>query len=58
MVATGSILRALLIVRTLKALYPEKKRLVFEIGHGSGYVGALLLADGYAYASTDIVQAF
>ncbi|MEG3592528.1 MAG: hypothetical protein VX354_04455 [Pseudomonadota bacterium] len=58
MVATGSLLRALLIVRTLKALYPEKKRLVFEIGHGSGYVGALLLADGYAYASTDIVQAF
>lgn len=57
-IATGSLLRALVIVRSIRALYPEKKRLIFEIGHGSGYVGALLAADGYAYASTDIAQAF
>lgn len=57
-VATGSLLRALVIVRAIRAIYPEKSRLIYEIGHGCGYVGALLLADGYAYASTDIAQAF
>lgn len=57
-VATGSLLRALVIVRTITALYPDKSSLIFEIGHGCGYVGALLLAQGYAYASTDIAQAF
>ena len=57
-IATGSLLRALVIVRAIKALYPDKTSLVFEIGHGCGYVGALLMADGYAYASTDIAQAF
>lgn len=56
--ATGSLLRALVIFRALTHLYPDKKNLIFEVGHGSGYVGALLLAAGYPYASTDITQAF
>jgi len=57
-IATSSLLRALVMYRSLTALYPEKGRLIFEIGHGSGYLGALLVADGYAYASTDVTQGF
>ena len=57
-IATSSLLRALVMFRSLKAIYPEKGRLIFEIGHGSGYLGAFLVADGYGYASTDVTQAF
>jgi hypothetical protein len=31
---------------------------IFEIGPGSGYLGAMLINDGFAYSSTDNSQAF
>lgn len=50
-------MRALLAYRQITAFYPVGSR-VFEIGPGSGYLGAMLDADGYDYRSTDITQAF
>lgn len=35
-----------------------RKLIVLEIGPGSGYLGALLLANGHQYWSTDIAQGF
>ena len=49
-------LRALMSYRQIAAWKPKAS--VFEIGPGSGYLGALLDADGYGYRSTDITQAF
>lgn len=57
-VATASLLRALAVVRAIRILYPDRDSPVLEVGAGSGYVGALLLADGYPYACTDIAQGF
>ena len=36
----------------------NKSLSVFEIGPGSGYLGALLMNSGHSYASMDITQAF
>lgn len=36
----------------------DKTKRVFEIGGGSGTLGALLLCDGYNYSATDVTQAF
>lgn len=36
----------------------NKNKRIFEIGGGSGTLGALLLCDGYKYISTDVTQAF
>ncbi len=49
-------LRALMSYRQIAAWKTGAK--VFEIGPGSGYLGALLDADGFDYCSTDITQAF
>jgi len=57
-VATGSLLRALNVYRQINILYPERNTTILEIGHGSGYLGALLACSGYGYASVDIAQGF
>lgn len=45
--------------RILKSVIGEdKNKRVFEIGGGSGILGALLIEDGIKYAATDITQAF
>jgi hypothetical protein len=57
-VPRSAMLRALNVVRHIRYLYPEPPAVVFEVGAGSGYVGALLVELGYSYAATDITQAF
>jgi hypothetical protein len=47
-VPRSAMLRALNVVRHICYLYPEPSALVFEIGAGSGYIGALLLELGYS----------
>lgn len=54
----SSLLRSLLIFRQIRHAAPEQGTLIFEIGHGSGYLGALCVLNGYRYISTDISQAF
>ena len=57
-VPKDALTRALNIYRQIRILYPDPKRVVFEVGGGSGYVGALLVLSGYAYVATDVTQAF
>ena len=46
-------------VRKIKALTnPNNVPTIFEIGGGSGILGAMLYKEGYSYISTDITQAF
>ncbi len=44
--------------RLLEAISSDKDKTIFEIGGGSGILGALLINDGFKYASTDVTQAF
>ena len=53
-----SLARSINIYRHIRLLVPEPPATVFEVGGGFGYVGALLLAVGYTYISTDVTQAF
>lgn len=53
-----SLARSVNVYRHIRMLVPEPPATVFEVGGGSGYVGALLLASGYTYISTDVTQAF
>jgi len=56
---TGSLLRALSIFRQIRHAYPDpSSTVVFEIGPGSGYCGALAVLAGYGYVATDIAQGF
>jgi hypothetical protein len=55
---TSSFVRALNIFRHIRALYPEPGTTVLEVGPGSGYLGALLMLNGYRYLATDITQGF
>jgi hypothetical protein len=54
----ASLLDAIHIKRHIDYLYPDRRPAVLEIGPGSGYVGALLVASDHPYTSTDIAQAF
>jgi hypothetical protein len=56
-VARDALARALVVLRHVQYLFP-KGATVFEIGAGSGYLGALLALAGYRYVSTDICQGF
>jgi hypothetical protein len=42
--------------RLLKTVFPSGR--VFEVGPGSGYLGHMLMGDGFAYGATDVTQAF
>ncbi|MGE4165613.1 MAG: hypothetical protein AB7E67_06480 [Xanthobacteraceae bacterium] len=58
LVPRSALLRSLNVVRHVRYLLPAGDTLIFEVGAGSGYVGALLLEFGYRYACMDITQAF
>lgn len=53
----AALIRAVLVYRAIKVWLPGGGA-VFELGAGSGYVGALLLADGFDYRASDVAQAF
>lgn len=55
--ATGSLIRAINVLRHIRYLFPNSKPTVLEIGPGSGYLGALLLLRGHRYIATDVTQA-
>ena len=55
----SSLVTSLGIIRIIKKLPIDKNNIkVFEIGPGSCYTGAILLAEGYQYSCTDNTQAF
>ena len=56
--ARGSVLRSLNVYRHLRYLFGDQRPRVFEIGPGCGYLGTLLMLEGYPYAATDVSQAF
>lgn len=53
----ASLIAAIVVYRAIKLHLPRGGS-VFELGPGSGYVGALLVAEGYRYWSSDVAQAF
>ena len=46
------------VLRHIEYLFGDERPKVFEIGPGSGYLGALLMLQGYPYAATDVTQGF
>lgn len=58
LVPTGSLLRAVQLFRFIDSLFSYSEKKVFEIGPGSGHLGALCISSGIKYSSTDITQAF
>lgn len=56
-VSRGGILSTMNIFRTIRSLCPNKDTVIFEIGPGIGYLGALLGLAGYRYVATDVTQA-
>ena len=57
-VARPTILPGLNVLRHIEYLFGDERPKVFEIGPGSGYLGALLMLQGYPYAATDVGQGF
>lgn len=57
-IARSSILRSLNVLRHIRHVYGEARPRVFEAGPGCGYLGALLMLEGYPYAAMDVTQAF
>lgn len=53
----AALIRGVVVYRAIKARFPQRCS-VFELGAGSGYVGAMLQADGYFYRTSDVCQAF
>ncbi len=49
-------IRAAYLTRHLRYLYGSRPVRVLEVGPGNGFLGAMLLREGYAYAATDISQ--
>ena len=45
-------------IQAVAAAAGRERLRIFEIGPGSGYLGALLIAQGHEYYSTDIAQGF
>lgn len=58
MTARASVLRMLNVFRHIRYLFGDAHPRVFEIGPGCGYLGAMLMLEGYPYAATDVAQAF
>jgi hypothetical protein len=57
-ITRSSLIRMINVLRHIKYLFGDERPRVFEIGPGSGYLGAMLLLEGYPYAATDVTQAF
>ena len=57
-IARASVLRSINVLRHIKYLFGSERPRVFEIGSGCGYLGAMLMLEGYPYAATDVTQAF
>jgi hypothetical protein len=56
--ATSALLRALHVLRLVKTVTGDERPAVLEIGPGCGYLGMLLVMEGYPYIGTDVTQAF
>ena len=56
--ARASMLGSLNVFRHIRYLFSDARPRVFEIGPGTGYLGAMLINQGYPYAATDVSQAF
>jgi len=56
-IARGTVLRSLNALRHVRYLFGSARPRVFELGPGCGYLGALLMLEGYPYAATDVSQA-
>ena len=56
--ATSALLRALHVLRLIKIVTGDERPAVLEVGPGCGYLGMLLVMEGYPYMSTDVAQAF
>jgi len=56
--ARASIIESLNVFRHIRYLFGDARPRVFEIGPGCGYLGAMLIDQGYPYAATDVSQAF
>jgi len=54
----ASMLGGMNVLRHIRYLYGDARPRIFEIGPGNGYLGALLIDQGYPYAATDVSQAF
>lgn len=58
-IVKAPLLSSAIIVRKIKALTDyDNVPTIFEIGGGTGILGAMLHKEGYTYISTDITQAF
>ena len=55
-VARGNISRSLNVLRHIRHIFGDSKPAIFEVGPGAGYLGAMLIHEGYPYAATDITQ--
>lgn len=55
--ASAALLRALHVLRLIKIVTGDERPTVLEVGPGCGYLGMLLLMEGYPYVATDVVQA-
>lgn len=54
----NSLMGSLNTLRHIKYIYGEAKPTIFEVGPGSGYLGAMLIVDRYPYIATEVTQAF
>ena len=57
-IARPSVLRSLNVLRHIRHLYGGARPRILELGPGCGYLGAMLMMEGYPYAATDVTQAF
>ena len=58
LVARGSLLRAINVLRHIRYIHGDARPPILEVGAGSGYLGAMLILEGYPYVSTDVAQGF
>ena len=56
--ASSALLRAIHVLRLIKVTTGDERPVVLEVGPGCGYLGMLLVLEGYPYVSTDVAQAF
>lgn len=58
MVARSSLLRAINSLRHILHLCGDARPPILEVGPGSGYLGAMLMREGFPYVATEVTQAF